>query len=167
MRNYMKYVTLVLVTFLFACTVPAGTNSNGPTPNPSAGSQVGNGQSGSAGDAGQNGSDGPTGASGKDGLNGIDNKIIHSWSCNFTTPASVVSASGQTAPFIGHINFWFHASETTAGDTFARGGLDAVNNASRTTGSVSSTEFWPSNSAQAKQAFTWALIWCLAQMHLQ
>jgi hypothetical protein len=146
----MRYSALILATLLCACTAPTGTNTNDPIP--VVGSQGGNGQSGSAGDAGENGNNGSAGSAGKDGVNGTDNKIAHSWSCNFTSQVSAASQSGQTGPFIGSINFWFHASETTSGDTFSRGALDATNYASRVISSANSTEFWPANTPQAKHA---------------
>lgn len=150
-----KILSLLFLTLLVACS---GATNEDPLGG-SNGKDGVNGEAGVAGDAGSPGEAGPEGARGPAGINGgdngIDNRIKTTWSCNSNQTAILTYPGGLIPELSMKVAVWYHSADTTAGDNFARGGVDTATTSAIGTvyGSAQSSEFWSAVSPLASQGY--------------
>ncbi len=156
-----KFVVSMFASFLLACSgTPTGPGIGGED-----GRSGGDGDNGSDGASGLSGSDGTTGAAGTDGANGkdgTDNRITKTWKCDFVIarfspePGPLGGPTGCTDTAI-KVSGWYYATETTAGDTFVRVGVDHVSSSGYPAVGSSSSYFWAAGTWEANNGANWLL----------
>lgn len=154
---------LFCLSFMLACS---GTVSSIDGQDGTDGDSGGNGSDGKDGSNGKDGKSGLDGTDGSNGVNGKDNKLTKFWSCNkkistvFYVPE--LDNHGVRTPilrFSSDLFIWYHAAETAAGDTYARGAIDSLScgpsdcNYGPDPKSSQSTEFWAVGTTYANQGF--------------